>query len=65
MRCDRLKELQYGQLAPQVIGGEESWMVDYVKLVYAHEPGLLIIDDLREISIVKQELLNLDSKLSL
>jgi len=52
-------------LSPQAIGGKENPMVDYVKHFHAREPGLLVLDDLREISIVKQELLDLDLKRSL
>jgi hypothetical protein len=60
-----LKELRCGRLTPQDIGGEENLMTYLVKHFHPHEPGHFIIDDLREISIIKQELLNLDSKLSL
>jgi len=52
-------------LSPQAIGGEEKLMVDQVKHFHPGEAGFLIIDELREISIVKQELLNMYSKLSL
>jgi hypothetical protein len=60
-----LKELRGGQLSPQAIGGEKELMVDLVKHFHPGEPRFLIIDNLREIRIVKQELLNLDSKLTL
>jgi len=63
--CKQLKELRCCQLSPQSIGGEEKLMVDYVKHFHPCEPGLLVIDDLWEISIIKQEPRNLDSKLSL
>jgi len=49
----------------QSFGGEEQLMIDYVKNFHPREPGLFIIDNLREISIIKQEFLNLYSKLSL
>jgi len=60
-----LKQLQYGWLSPQGIGGEGKLMVDKVKYIHPCEPGLVIIDDLREISIVNVQLLNLDINLSL
>ena len=65
LRCERLKKLRCGRLSPQAIGGEEKLMVEQVKHFHLHELGFLIIDDLWEISIVKQELRNLYSKLSL
>jgi hypothetical protein len=49
-------------LSPQAIGGEEKFMVDKGKHFHLHEPRLIVIDDLQEISIVKQDLLNLDLK---
>jgi len=50
---------------PQAIGGEELQMVDYIKQFYRREPWFLVIDDLREISIVQQELPKLDSMIGL
>jgi len=52
-------------LSPQAIGGEEKLMEGLVKHFHPPEPRLLLIDDLQEINIVKQELLNLDLKLCL
>jgi hypothetical protein len=50
---------------PQAGGGEEQLMVDEVMHFHPREPRLLLIDDLREISIFEHKLLDLDSKLSL
>jgi len=52
-------------LAPQAIGSEEKLVVNGIKHFYLGEPWLLIIDDLGEVSIIKQELSNLDLKLTL
>ena len=52
-------------MLPQAIGGEELQMVDYIKQFYRREPWFLVIDDLREISIVQQELPKLDSMIGL
>jgi hypothetical protein len=60
-----LKELRCGRLSPQAIGGEEKFVKDKGKHFQPREPRLIVIDDLQEISIVKQDLLNLDSKVSL
>ena len=50
---------------PQAIGGEEKLVVNEIKNFHSREPWLLVIDDSGKVSIIKQELLNLDRKLSL
>jgi len=65
LRCEWLKERRCGGLLPQAVGGEEKLMIDQVNHFHPRVPRFLIIDDLPEISIVKQELPNLNSKLSL
>jgi len=50
---------------PQAIGGEEKLVVNEIKHFHLGEPWLLIINDLGEVSIIKQELLNFGPKLCL
>jgi hypothetical protein len=60
-----LKELRCGGLLPQAVGSEEKLMIHKFKHFHPCVPQFLIIDDLQEISIVKQELPDLNLKLSL
>jgi hypothetical protein len=52
-------------LVPQAIGGEEKLLENLIKHVHLGKPWFLIINDLGEIFIVKQEVSNQDPKLSL
>jgi hypothetical protein len=65
LRSEGLEILGCRWLAPQAIGGEEKLVVNEIKHFHSREPRLLILNDLGEICIVKQELLNLDLKRSL
>ena len=65
LRSKRLEILGWCWLAPQAIGGEEKLVVNEIKQFHSRETWLLIIDDLGEVSIIKQQLLNLDPKFSL
>jgi hypothetical protein len=65
LRREGLKILGCRWLEPQAIGGEDKLLVNGIKHFHSHEPRLLILNDLGEICIVKQELLNMDPKLSL
>jgi hypothetical protein len=60
-----LKELQCGQLLPHAIGSEEQLIVDSVKRFHLYEPHFLIIDELREISIIPLEIFYIDLLVSL
>jgi len=65
LRSKRLEILWCCWLAPQAIGGEEKLVANGIKHFHSYSPWLLIIHDLGEVSIIKQEMLNLDPKLSL
>ena len=62
LRNNRLEILGCCRPVPQAIGDEEKLMVYWIKHFHSGEPWFLIIDDLGEVSIVKQELLNCDTE---
>ena len=51
------------RLTPQGIGCEEKLVIDSIKDFHWGELQFVIINDLAEICIIKQELINLDLKL--
>jgi len=65
LRREGLEILGCRWLAPQAIGPEEKLLVNEIKHFHSCEPRFLILNNIGEISIVKQELLNLDPKFNL
>ena len=59
---ERWETLGCYRQVPQAIGSEERWMVNEIKHFHWHKRWFSIINDLVQTWVIKQELLNLNSK---